>query len=47
MDITHLKSFLLHANAAGYASGKEKAWVGGLVDQRVGVKLWISNGAHS
>lgn len=26
MDIIQLKSFLIHANAAGYASGKEKAW---------------------
>ncbi|MBI3559663.1 hypothetical protein HY087_00860 [Candidatus Gottesmanbacteria bacterium] len=26
MDITNLNTFLLHANAAGYASGKEKAW---------------------
>lgn len=26
MDVTDLKTFLLHANAAGYATGKEKAW---------------------
>lgn len=26
MNLTNLKNFLLHANAAGYASGKEKAW---------------------
>lgn len=25
-NLTDLKTFLLHANAAGYASGKEKAW---------------------
>lgn len=26
MNLTTLKTFLLHANAAGYASGKEKTW---------------------
>ena len=37
INVIHLNTFLLHANAAGYACGKEKACVGGLVDQQIGV----------